>query len=105
MEGSCQCSAAGRGVQTFRIRHPRRLFDVVAEVGSDHAHFLDARAVWECRRCGNRFAWMRIFYKDHEEILVRTESPDWQSWDWAALVDVADACGWRGPELDERYVV
>jgi len=48
---------------------------------------------------------MRIPYKDVEEILVRVESPDWESWDWAALADVADSCRWRGPELDERYVV
>ena len=69
----------------FRIRHPRRLFDVVTDVGSDHVQFLDARAVWACRHCGQKFAWMRIPYKDHEEILVRAVSSDWQTWDWAAL--------------------
>lgn len=105
MESSCQCSAVGRGVQTFRIRRPRRLFGVVADLGSDHARFLDARAVWECRGCGQMFAWMRLPYKDHEEILVRAPSPDWRTWDWAALAEVADTCRWRGPELDERYVV
>lgn len=48
---------------------------------------------------------MRICYKDHEEILVRATSADWQSWDWVALAAVADGCRWRGPEVDERYVV
>ena len=48
---------------------------------------------------------MRIPYKDHEEILVRADSADWQSWDWAALADVADGCRWGGPELDARYVI
>ena len=78
---------------------------MVTDVGSDHGHFLDARAVWACRLCGQMFAWMRIVYKDHEEILVRAQSPGWQSWDWAVLAEVADSCRWRGPELDERYVV
>lgn len=102
---SCQCSAVGRGVQTFRIRHPRHLFDVVVDVGSAHELYMDARAVWACRDCGQRFAWMRILYKDHEEILVRAGSADWQNWNWPALADIADSCRWRGPEVDERYVV
>jgi hypothetical protein len=105
METSCQCSAIGRGVQTFRIRDPQRFFDVVADAGSDHAHFLDARIVWACRLCGQKFACMRISYKDIEEILVRVESPGWQSWDWETLANVADGCRWRGPERDARYVL
>jgi dihydrofolate reductase len=105
VQASCPCRAVGRGVQTFRIRDPESLFDVVADVGSDRAHFMDARAVWACRTCGQRFAWMRIPYKDHEEILVRAESSDWQNWDWIALAEIADSCRWRGPDLDERYVV
>jgi hypothetical protein len=105
MDNSCQCGAIGRGVQTFRIRQPERLFEVEAEVGSDPAHSLDARAVWVCRSCGQRFAWMRIPFKDHEEILVRVESQDWQSWDWVALARIAESCRWSGPKNDERYVV
>ena len=105
MKGSCECNAVGRGVQTFRIRHPRRLFKVVADAGSDPALFLDGRAVWACRLCGRMFAWLRICYKDHEEILVRADSSHWESWDWAALAEVADTCRWRGPGRDERYVI
>ena len=105
MGDSCQCSAVGRGVQTFRIRHPERLFDVIADLGSDYPHLLDAHRVWACRFCGQRFAWMRIPFKDLEEILVRANSPDWQSWDWPALVDIASGCRWRGESLDERYVI
>lgn len=105
MKGSCQCSAVGRGVQTFRIRHPEHVFEVVADIGSDPTQFLDGRAAWTCRRCGQMFAWMSILCKDHEEIVVRAPSPDWQSWDCAALADIADGCRWRGSTSDERYVV
>ena len=106
MDNSCQCSAVGRGVQAFRIRQPDRLFEVVTDIGSDHAHFLDARAIWACRLCVQKFAWMRIlFEKGLEEILVRADSPDWQSWDWSALADIAHSCRWRGEPLDKRYVI
>ena len=105
MVAICHCSAVGLGVQTFRIRDPRRLFELVADIGSDYAHFMDAREVWACRNCGQKFAWMRIPYKDFEEILVRGQSPDWETWDWPALVNIADDCRWRGPGHDERFVI
>ena len=105
MEAACRCRALGPGVQTFRIRHPLRLFRVVADLGPDRDRFIDARAAWECRTCGQPFAWLRVFYKDHEEILVRAQVKSWQMWDWASIAEVADRCRWRGPELDQRYVL
>ena len=105
MENSCQCSAVGRGVQVFRIRHPEHFFEVVADVGSDCGHFLDARGVWACRLCGQRFAWMRIPFKDEEEILVRADSQNWQDWNWEALAETAGQCRWRGEKIDKRYVL
>jgi hypothetical protein len=106
MENSCQCSIVGRDIQLFRIRQPERLFDSVADVGSDFPHFFDERRVWSCCHCGQRFAWMRIlFEKGLEEILVRADSPDWQSWDWPALAEIAHSSRWRGEPLDKRYVI
>ena len=54
---------------------------------------------------GQHFAWLRIFYKDHEEIIVRAPTSDWWNWDWEALAAIADACRWRGPGRDAKYVL
>ena len=105
MGAACRCRALGPGVQTFRIRDPLGLFKVVEDLGPDRERFIDARAVWECRQCGQPFAWLRVIYKDHEEILVRPPVRSWQMWEWGSLAATADRCRWRGPELDERYVL
>lgn len=105
METPCKCAAIGRGVQTFRIRDPEATFRIVAPVGGDPEQMIGARAVWACRACGEFFAWMRLPYKDDEEILVRAPDADLDQWDWAVLAEVADTCRWRGPQVDVRFVL
>lgn len=105
MESQCRCNAIGDGVQTFRLRHPGDLFDVGVTLDGIAKEMVDARAVWTCRDCGQHFAWLRIFYKDHEEIIVRAPTSDWWNWDWEALAAIADACRWRGPGRDAKYVL
>jgi hypothetical protein len=106
MSSACKCEAIGKGVQTFRVRWLTRrfLFRRVAHLGGIYEQYIGSRQVWQCRRCGQMFAVMRIPFNDEEEILVRAESPDWAAWDWGALADIAGRCRWRGPSLDERYV-
>lgn len=96
----CRCAAIKRGVQTFRIGKPAIDFEYLQQLPGIPEQWISARAVWACRHCGQFFAWMRIPYKDEEEIIVRTDSNDPQSWDWASLARIADECRWRGPSLD-----
>ena len=105
MDGQCRCNAIGPGVQTFRLRNSADLFDVVVTLDGIANEIVDSRAVWACRDCGQHFAWLRIFYKDHEEIIVRAPTSDWRNWDWEALAAIADACRWRGPGRDAKYVL
>jgi hypothetical protein len=101
----CDCIVIGRGVQVFRIRDPAKHFDKVADVGALPEAFLEDRQVWKCRGCGELFAWMRIPFKDTEEIIVRARSSDWHQWRWAELAEVAGQCRWRGPQWDPRHVL
>lgn len=101
----CICDAIGPGVQTFRIRKPLTYFECVEQLPGIPELWLSARAIWACRRCGRRFAWMRIPYKDEEEIIVRPGSNDSERWDWRSLAQIADGCRWRGPTTDPRYVL
>jgi hypothetical protein len=82
----------------------RLLFRRIARLGGVFEQSIGSREVWQCRRCGQLFAVMRIPFKDEEEIAVRAENPDWAAWDWSSLADIANRCRWRGPSLDERYV-
>jgi hypothetical protein len=43
--------------------------------------------------------------KDLEEFLIAGDSTFWKFWDWAAIADAAPSCRWRGPTVDERYVL
>ena len=107
MSSPCKCEAIGRGVQTFRIRllTRRMLFRRVQRLPGAFEQCISSREVWECRRCGDLFAVMSIPFKVEEEIIVRAENADCAAWDWGALADIAGRCRWRGPSLDERYVV
>lgn len=105
MVSPCPCSAIGQGVQTFRIHRPSVWFKRVAELSPAPQLWLSARSVWTCLYCGQFFAWMRIPYKDEEEIIVRAETNDYANWDWAKLSKAADDCRWRGPGLDVRYIL
>lgn len=62
MKTKCHCDAVGAGVQTFRIRQPVELFEVIATLDPMCEKFLGGRAIWKCRACGQHFAWMRLPY-------------------------------------------
>ena len=50
------------------------------------------------------FALLTIPYKDEEDLLVRANCPDWDSWEWNELAKIAEGCRWRGPKLDARWI-
>ena len=102
-ENTCVCSPIGRGAQTFRIREPDKVFRVIQVLSPDYQLYINARAVWACDACGTYFAWLRIPFKDLEEIVVRSESTDWQNWQWNKLVKIAEECRWQGP-VDAPFV-
>jgi hypothetical protein len=101
----CKCNKIGVGVQLFRIRNPESSFEIVEELNPDYSKFIGARSIWRCKECGDLFAYLKIPFKDEEEIIVRAKSDDPTTWDWAELVDLAGKVRWRGPELDERWVL
>jgi hypothetical protein len=93
------------GAQLFRIRDPESLFDIVEELEPDHSKYISTRAIWICKHCGDLFAYLKIPYKDEEEIIVRALNDNPATWDWSELVDLAGTVRWRGPGLDKRWVV
>jgi hypothetical protein len=94
----------GRGVQLFRIRHPKRRFEEIADLGGLPEAMIVGRRVWRLRETHIYFALLTIPFKDEEDLLVRAEGADWSSWDWAELATIADQCRWRGPQIDERWI-
>jgi hypothetical protein len=60
--------------------------------------------VWKLRDTNIYFALLTIPYKDEEDLLVRVEGADWNSWNWVALAKTADECRWRGPQTDDRWI-
>jgi hypothetical protein len=94
----------GRGVQLFRIRNPKRHFEQVADLGGLPEATIGGRRVWKLRDTDIYFALLTIPYKDEEDLLVRAEGADWDSWDWSILARIADECRWRGPQIDERWI-
>ena len=50
--------------------------------------------------CGQLFAYMRIPYKDEEEIIVRAHDSNWNDWDWNELANIADSVRWQGPDKE-----
>jgi hypothetical protein len=102
---TCDCARLGPGAQLFRVRHPRRHFEEVADFGPSLDAMIRGRRVWKCRRCGGLFALLRLPFRDEEEILVRMHAPDWTSWDWPALANRAEALRWRGPDVEPRELL
>lgn len=94
----------GRGVQLFRIRHPKRHFDEIADLGGLPDAMIGGRKVWKLRETDVYFALLTIPYKDEEDLLIRAEGSDWGSWDWCALARIAGECRWRGPQIDEKWM-
>jgi hypothetical protein len=94
----------GRGVQLFRVRHPDRYFEELANLGGLPEAMIGDRRVWRLRDTEVFFALLTIPYNDEENLLVRADSPDWNSWDWSELAKVADGCRWRGPEKDAKWI-
>jgi hypothetical protein len=103
-DGSVLESRIGIGVQLFRIRHPLRHFEEVADLGPLHEKLIGGRRVWRLRATGVFYALLEIPFKDEEQILVRAPDGDWGAWDWGALAMVAEGCRWRGPDLDDRWI-
>jgi hypothetical protein len=102
---NCKSDRIGNGVQLFRIRDPQSIFDVVEELEPDHTIFIAARAVWRCKFCGDLFAYLKIPYKDEEEIIVRAKNDKPATWDRSELVHLAGSVRWRGSRVDKRWVV
>lgn len=100
----CECEKLNKGAQLFRIRMPSFKFEELHDLGPDYEMFLASRKVWQCKKCGQLFAFMRIPYKDEEDILVRANEADWNSWNWKELADVASSVRWRGPGIDPRLI-
>jgi hypothetical protein len=94
----------GRGVQLFRIRHPGRHFEQLADLGPLHGSLIGGRRVWRIRGTDVFYALLVLPFEGDEEILVRAPDGEWEEWDWAALAAAAEGCRWRGPELDARWV-
>ena len=101
----CDCLKLGEAAQTFRIRKPKKLFEVIATLSPDRANFMDAREVWACRSCGQLFAMMRIPEKDLIEYLVRGLSDDWTTWNWKVLADLTTLSRWRGQAFEDQYLL
>jgi hypothetical protein len=97
--------AIGRGVQLFRVRAPRKHFVELTELSPMFQLCIGRRRVWKAKKEEAWYALLTIPFKDEEEILVRAPGPNWEEWDWQDLVSQADACRWRGPNLDPRYVI
>ena len=102
---NCKCEQLKNGVQIFRIRTPNEHFVEIEDVGSDYSNYIESRKIWRCKHCGNLFAYLKIPYKDMEEIIVRAPKEEPNNWDWKKLADVADTCRWRGPQTDELYIL
>src|SRR5262245_53493316 len=94
----------GRGIQLFRIRQPKRCFEEIADLGGLPEAMLAGRRVWRLRETNIYYAVLTIPYKDEDDVLVRVEGSNWDSWDWSHLARVADECRWRGPQIDERWI-
>ena len=94
----------GLGVQLFRIRHPERFFEQVADLGPMFEESIGRRRVWRPRETPFFYPLLTIPYKTEEEILVRAHDGGWQSWDWRRLAETADGCRWRGPDQDARWI-
>ena len=102
---TCKCNQIDVGTQVFRIRNPKTHFDIVEEFESDYSQHIAARAVWRCKECGDLFAFLKIPFKDEEEIIVRVQNYNPESWDWSELADIAASVRWRGSALDDRWVL
>jgi hypothetical protein len=94
----------GPGVQLFRIRHPERHFVELADLGPMNDASIAGRRVWLLEASGAFYALLTLPFEDEEEILSRAPDGDWEKWDWEALAVAAEACRWRGPDLDERWI-
>ena len=95
----------GRGVQLFRIRKPTQYFIEVAQLPSMPQLAISDRRVWKARDEEVWYGLLTIPYADEEQILVRGPHDRWDQWNWKALAEVAESCRWRGPDLDQRYVI
>jgi hypothetical protein len=69
-----------------------------------HGAMIAGRRVWLLESRGAFYALLILQFDDEEEILVRAPDGDWEEWDWEALACAAEACRWRGPDLDERWI-
>ena len=63
----------GRGVRLFRIRHPKRHFDQIADLGGLPGLMIGGRKVWKLRETDIYFALLTIPYTDEEDLLIRAE--------------------------------
>jgi hypothetical protein len=106
LDRPCQVSQkVGSGVQLFRIRHPKLFFKEVATLPGMRDESIVERRVWKVKDEDVYYALLTIPYKDEEKILVRAPNANWEEWDWKQLASQADACRWKGPSLDSRYVL
>ena len=106
MSEPCKCKSIGNGVQLFRIRNPQELFEMIEDLGADYSQYIASKQIWRCKSCNSRFAFLRVpFDKDEEDFLLPVEDPEPSIWNWALLVESASDSRWRGPELDEKFVL
>ena len=100
----CGCKVIGRGTQLFRVKKVKSKFDVLESLGPDYDNYLDTREVWACKSCGRLFAYVKIFRKDLEEIIIAKGGSDASDWDWHAISETATKVRWRGPGKDQKII-
>jgi len=100
---NCLCNALGQGAQTFRIRNLSEHFETLEELGALPSEMITDRKRLSCRHCNHPFVLLSLLFdRGEEEILMRLDSNDE---DWKKIADKAGNCRWRGPHLDEKFLL